>query len=196
MSRVVAPLLLAGALLAPLAGCGSAKTHTLDAASAAQAIARNLADSTGLPTPKVTCPKGIEVKPGATFDCTTVLDGQPLTVRASLTDSKGAFTVKPAAAIVIVAKAVNAIVTNVEQTTTKATVDCGARTVLVKAPGQTFLCRATAAGVTRAVTVTVTDIDGNVRYELAPAGSGTPTPSVPSTGSAGTSPPSTLIGGG
>jgi Domain of unknown function (DUF4333) len=193
---LLAPFVVAGALLALPAGCAGGNAHTLDANGAAQAIASNLADSTGLPTPTVSCPKGIEVKQGGTFDCTTVLDGQPLTVHGSLTDSKGAFTVKPAAAIVIVAKAVNAIVTQVEQTTANATVDCGARTVLVKAPGQTFLCRATAAGVTRTVTVTVTDVEGNVRFVLAPAGPGTPPVSSPSTEPAGTSPPSTLIGGG
>lgn len=190
--RLVAPVLLAGALVGSLAGCGGPKTHTLDAKSAAQAISNNLADSTGLPSPKVTCPSGIEVKAGGTFDCTTVLDGQPLTVHGNLTDSKGGFTVKPSAAILIVAKAINAIVTNVQATTGTATVNCGPRAVLVKAPGQTFLCTAIAGGVSRTVTVTVTDIQGNVSYQLGPAGSGSPPP----TGSAGTSPPSTLIGGG
>jgi hypothetical protein len=190
--RLVAPLLLAGTLAGSMAGCGGTKTHTLDAKSAAQAISNNLADSTGLPTPKVTCPSGIEVKPGTTFDCTTVLEGQPLIVHGILTDSKGGFTVKPAAAILIVAKAVSAIVTNVQATAGTATVDCGARTVLIKAPGQTFLCTAVAGGVTRTVTVTVTDIQGNVSFQLGPVGTGSPPSSVP----AGSAPPSTLIGGG
>jgi Domain of unknown function (DUF4333) len=190
--RLVAPVVLAGALIGSLAGCGGTKSHTLDAKSAAQAISNNLADSTGLPTPKVTCPSGIEVKPGGTFDCTTVLEGQPLTVHGNLTDSKGGFTVKPAAAILIVAKAVSAIVANVQATSGTAAVDCGARSVLIEAPGQTFLCTAAAGGVTRIVTVTVTDIQGNVSFQLGPVGTGSPPP----TGSAGTSPPSTLIGGG
>jgi hypothetical protein len=189
MTRRLAALLLAGAL----AGCAGTADHTLDARGAARAIADNLANSTGLPVPKVTCPKGVQVKPGGTFDCTTVLDGQPLTVRATLTDAKGAFTVKPAAAIVIVAKAVDAIVTNVEQTTAHATVDCGARAVLVKAPGQTFQCQATADGVTRDVTVTVTDVDGNVRFQLTHPGSVTPPTTVPA-GPSSTAPPSTLVG--
>src|ERR1700674_3784279 len=99
--RLAAPLLTAGAMA--VAGCSGAGSHTLDARGAAQAIAGDLASSTGLPAPKVTCPQGVEVKPGGRFECTTVLDGQPLTVRATLTDAKGAFTVKPASAIVIVA---------------------------------------------------------------------------------------------
>jgi len=185
--RRVAPLLAAAALLGAAAGC----SHTLDANSASQAIARKLADSTGLPAPKVSCPPSIDVKSGGVFDCTTELDGQPLTIRGSMTDSSGGFTVKPSAAIVIVAKVVGAIMTNVDTTTQKAAVDCGTRTVLIQAPGQAFRCRATAGGLTRNVTVTVTDLEGHVHFEFAPPDSGPPATSPASTGSV---PPSTLVG--
>ena len=101
-----------------VAGCSSVKLgHTLDANSADRQISDSLSTSTGLPAPPVHCPTGVNVKAGQTFDCTTILEGQPLTVRATLTDSKGRFTFIPRSAVLIVAKAASAIQADVDQQT-------------------------------------------------------------------------------
>jgi hypothetical protein len=173
-------------LVAAAASCSNVKIgHTLDASSAGRQIAGSLATTTGLAAPPVHCPKGIQVRTGQTFDCTTNLEGQPVTVHVTLNDNRGQFTFKPASAILIVARAASAIKTNVDQQTGgPTTVDCGTRQILVLAPGATFPCTALAAGVSRTVTVTVSDLQGNVRFQLAPPAEGSPpispTSSLPS----------------
>ncbi len=169
---------LALAVLAGVAGAGcsaSGSARKLDARSAGAQISASLAATTGVPGPQVHCPAGVEVKAGQTFDCTMMLDGQPLTVHARLTDGKGRFTFVPASAILVVAKAAGAIKAQVDgQTDGQATVACGPHKVLIESPGQTFPCTAVAAAVTRTVTVTVSDLQGNVRFQLAPPSTGSP----------------------
>jgi Domain of unknown function (DUF4333) len=192
--RLAAQLLLA---LTPLAGwaswagCSSAKLgHTLDTAGAARQIARNLSRATRLPAPHVHCPRHVDVAVGATFDCTTSLADQPVVVHAVLTDDRGRFQITPGAAIVIVSRAAGAIKAQVEraQAGAPSTVDCGPRPVLVKAPGATFSCTATAGGVSRAITVTVTDLNGDVTFEQSapPSGAPPPGPAPSGRGSKGT----------
>jgi hypothetical protein len=186
--RPAAQLLLA---LIPLAGwaswagCSSAKLgHTLDTAGAARQIARDLAQATRLPAPHVHCPRHVDVAVGAAFDCTTALAGQPVVVHAVLTDDGGRFQITPGAAIVIVSQAVGAIKAQVEraQAGGPSTVDCGPRPVLVRSPGETFSCTASAGGVSRAITVTVTDLNGDVTFEQTAPPSGAPPPGPAPTG--------------
>src|SRR6202011_1863203 len=126
--------------LAILAGCSNVKVgHTLDEHGAASQISQNLATTTGLPAPKVHCPAGVHVVTKGTFDCTTILDGQPLTVHVTLTDEHGHFTVSPGAAIMVLADVEQRIKAPVDQQTASiSTVNCGPHRVLVEKPGGAF----------------------------------------------------------
>jgi hypothetical protein len=68
-----------GALAVPLAaaallasGCGET---VIDSAKTEAAIEQNLQRATGQKVSSVECPPGVEVKAGATFDCTVELSG-------------------------------------------------------------------------------------------------------------------------
>jgi hypothetical protein len=70
IARIGALIGLAAALLA--AGCGET---VIDSAKTEAAIEQNLQRSTGQKVSSVECPSGVEVKTGATFDCTVDLGG-------------------------------------------------------------------------------------------------------------------------
>jgi Tfp pilus assembly protein FimT len=147
--------------LVVVACSGAHVSKMLDSKQAASQIAGYLASTYGLANPVVNCPGGVKVKVKGTFDCRTSLEGQPLTVHATLTDDQGHFTPKPAAAVVVVAK----VATAIESTEAKATLRCGSHTVLVGQVGATFVCTATTASGPATYRVTVADLAGNVRYE-------------------------------
>jgi hypothetical protein len=68
-----------GALAVPLAavallGAGCGET-VIDSAKTEAAIEQNLTHATGQKVSKVECPSGVEVKAGATFECTVILAG-------------------------------------------------------------------------------------------------------------------------
>jgi hypothetical protein len=161
--------LLALALSLVVVACsGASVSKVLDSKQAAGQIAGYLASTYGVAPPVVNCPSGVTVKAERTFDCRTSLDGQPLTVHATLTDNQGHFTPKPAAAVVVVAKVAAAI----ESTEAKATLRCGDHRVLVAPVGATFACTATTASGPVTYRVTVLDSAGNVRYEPVGADAG------------------------
>ena len=161
-----------------LAGCGQGGGRRFDVVGAQGQIATDLASRTGQPAPVVRCPSRVTAKQGRTFICTTALDGQSLTLRVTLTNAQGAFTSQPLEAVLLVAKAVKAIEDGIDrQTGEQAQVDCGAHTVLIAHPGDTFGCTATAKGQSQAVTVTVRDLSGTLDYRTTTPGS--PAPSAP-----------------
>jgi len=181
--RAFVALVLAGVVLA---GCGQSGGRRFDVAGAQSQIATDLATRTGLPAPVVRCPARVTAKQGRTFTCTTVLDGQSVTLRVSLTDAQGAFTSQPLEAVLLVAKAVKAIQDGIDrQTGEQATVDCGAHTVLIAHPGDTFSCTATAKGQSQVVTVTVRDLSGTLDYRTTTPGSPAPSSTPTSTGTPG-----------
>jgi Domain of unknown function (DUF4333) len=143
-------------------------TKVLDSKKAANQIAGYLATTFEVTTPVVNCPGGIKVKAKGTFDCRTSLDGQPLTVHATLTDDQGHFTPKPAAAVIVVAK----IATAIQSTEAKATLRCGTHAVVVAQVGATLACTAATASGPVNYRVTVQDLAGNVRYEPVGADAG------------------------
>jgi hypothetical protein len=157
---VVISLALGGA-------CSNVKVgNTLDTKGAASQIAANLAKTSGLPAPTVTCPSGVKVVAGQTFDCTTSLDRQPLIIHVKLTDAKGAFTPTPDAAIMVLARVEKGIKDQVDRQTASSdsTVNCGAGKVLVKKPGEKFSCTVVTSGVSRTVEVTVKDVTGTFEF--------------------------------
>jgi hypothetical protein len=158
---------LAVLLLALGGGCTDVKVgHTLDTKGAARQIAANLAKTSGLPAPSVQCPSGIQVVAGQTFDCTTTIAGQPLTIHVKLTDAKGAFTPTPDAAVMVLARVEKGIKGQVDRqtATSDSTVNCGAGKVLVKKPGEKFSCTVVTGGVSRTVEVTVKDVSGTFEF--------------------------------
>jgi hypothetical protein len=68
---VLAAPLAAAALL--VAGCGET---VIDSAKVEAAIEQNLHRATGEKVSSVECPSGVEVKAGATFECTVELEGK------------------------------------------------------------------------------------------------------------------------
>jgi hypothetical protein len=161
--------LLALALSLVVVACsGASVSKVLDSKQAAGQIAGYLASTFGVTTPMVNCPSGVKVSTKGTFDCRTSLEGQPLTVHATLTDDLGHFSPKPAVAVIVVAKIAAAIQT----TEAKATLRCGAHTVLVGPVGATFVCTAATASGPANYRVTVQDLAGNVGYEPVGADAG------------------------
>ena len=148
-------------------GCG---TRNIDGHSAADQIAASLASRYGGPAPPVSCPAKVPARLGQRFDCTAVLDGQPLTVTVTVTTTSG--DIRPAldSAVVVVADADRTLAAGVgRQLGQPATVTCdAAHRLLVEAPGQSFDCTASVGGTSRALHVKVTDTSGRVTYTLAP----------------------------
>ena len=183
--------LIAAAAVVPglLAGCGVGPRHTLDAASVEGQIASRLSSQYGAPNPSVLCPKAVPVAVGQEFTCDATIEGQSLTVDGTVTNGSGRFSVSLAATIIEVPHAVAVLQRDIAaQTHVATTVDCGRRTVLVVEAGSHFSCTATQAGVDRAVTVTVVNQQGDVRYSLAPPSSGPGSTTPPATAPAGTLP--------
>ncbi len=153
-----------------LTACGVQPHHTLDASSVSHEIESQLSDRYPVGSPTVTCPSGVADTIGATFVCSTVLDGQPVQMDGTVTGTNGQFTVVPEAAIISIASATSLLTQDIaNQTHVTPKVDCGTRRVAVVAIGKSITCSATFPGQkSRQVTVTVTDRQGDVRYTLAP----------------------------
>jgi hypothetical protein len=169
---MLARLFLGALGLIAVAGCGVQPHHTISSSSAAAEISAQLSSRYGVTNPPVTCPPNIRAKKGQQFTCTAILDGQPLTIRGTVTASGGSFTINPAEAIVEMATVEHELTARITQETGQTpVVSCGRRTLLVLPVGGTFTCVATFTGQPpRAVTVTVVDLNGGFRFSLAPAG--------------------------
>lgn len=80
-------LVLASGLAASLAtGCGGSRT--IDAAMAQDYIRANLVRQ-GVASPAVSCPSGVAVHQGRTFDCTATSAGQRVTFTLRELDASG-----------------------------------------------------------------------------------------------------------
>jgi hypothetical protein len=155
-------LAVLAAVLGLAPGCGGGRvSRVLDIQSTDRQISDHLALAYGVPGAVVSCPARVTVKAGKTFDCSTTIDGQPLTVAVTLTDDQGHLTATPAAAVIVVAKIAAAIQTS----EAKAIVACGPRPVLVEQPHATFDCTAATASGPVTYRVTVEDLAGHVRYQ-------------------------------
>ena len=149
------PALAAAAVAAAVSGCGVGPHHALEAAGVQSAIASQLSHEYPVAKPAVACPGGVPLDAGRTFHCTATVDGQPLQLDVTLTDSHGHFRVEPSAAIIPVARATAQLEHDIAgRTHSPASLDCGSRPVLVVEVGGTFACSATVAGVRRTVRVT------------------------------------------
>jgi hypothetical protein len=162
---------LALTLLLVLGACSGAKvTRVLSASDTAKQISAQLEDISGAAAPKVRCPTGIKAVPGRMFDCTTSFEDQPLTIHVTLDASDGRFTPRATAAVVSVPKVVHAIQSGLPKNGANTTISCGRHSVLVVPPGATFSCSAITGTGTSLVKVTVLDLDGRFRYQVAAPG--------------------------
>jgi hypothetical protein len=163
---------LAVAAAALVSACGVGPQRTLDARNIEARIAAEIASQYQV-TPtliSVACPKGTRAKTGQTFSCTATLAGQRLPIDGTVTDSRGHYTLKPTAAVLIPAHLVPMLEARIAADLgAAATVNCGPKPVLVLPAGGTFGCTATVRGQARPVTVTVEDLQGHVRFSLAAA---------------------------
>lgn len=153
------------------AGCSIKARSTLSATSLESHIAADLALVYHVRAPAVRCPAGVTAQPGTTFTCTTVLDGQPLQLGGTVTDTHGHFRLRPDKAIIKASAATAQIAAELTKTFHRhTTVVCTLPALLVAKPGTTFRCTAVVAGVRGQVEVTVTNLAGALRIRVLPYG--------------------------
>lgn len=156
------------------AACGVSPRTTLDARVSAERISSQLAARYAIPAPLVRCPPGVPDRPGTRFVCTASVDGQPLTLDATVSAASGAFGVAARQAVVPLAAAESQLQEQIQQSTGhRPSVSCPSdHPLLVVAVGAAFGCTAAFPGeASRALTVTVVDTTGHLRFDLAPAAS-------------------------
>jgi hypothetical protein len=152
-----------------LTGCSVKARDLLSAASLEAKISTQLAQSYGIPPPRVHCPDAVPAVAGSRFSCATELDGQPLTVSGEVAGPRGSVAVKPAAAVVVIAQARAQIDRDLSHSFDMTVeVSCSAPALLVAPPGRTFGCTAEVGGIQRQVVVTVTSTTGTLRLRLLP----------------------------
>jgi hypothetical protein len=165
---------LAAAVLVPVLTACSASVSTggYDPDDVAEQVQKAQADATpDLEVTDASCPDDSEPeKEGDTTECTVAIDGVEATYLVTfteVTDDGVKFDIEPAAAIVSVAKTIEAFQDEIEkQGFADVVVDCGEAGVVVQEVGSTFTCDLTAEGTTIEGTVTIEDVDGNVSLEF------------------------------
>ncbi len=111
---------------------------------------------------KVTCPSGAQAKAGATFQCQANVGGQEVPFNVVFT-SGSQFEAQPTKAVIVASTAASRLKQQISaQLQVDANVNCGSQNIILKSPGETFDCVATAQGQTRTFHLTVTNVQGNV----------------------------------
>lgn len=106
------------------------------------------------------CPARVEVSEGASFSCTIAVEGVIVPYQVTLADvaTKIRYNIRPARAILLISKLVDALRSQVPN----ATVDCGPDRIKVLDVGSTLECRLSDRTGARTVMFKVDDVDGNV----------------------------------
>ena len=119
-----------------------------------------------LPVGPASCPSGVTATEGTTLECTVLVDGVAAPYVVTVHDVEAArglrYDVRPAKAILLVSKVVEAIKRSAPSPT--ATVDCGPERVRVVDVGGTFDCTLARPDGTRTVRVLVETVDGAVSF--------------------------------
>jgi Domain of unknown function (DUF4333) len=162
-------------LVSLVTSCRVGPGHTLSASSVSEQIAARLKAQYAADHPSVTCPSGVPDRRSQTFVCAAVIDGQTVEMDGVVTGS-GRFTVQPRAAIISVATLESSLASELhKQTGVEPAVECGSKAILIVDIGGSFSCSAVfPGGNPRDVKVTVVDIQGGYRYQLAPATTAAP----------------------
>ena len=177
-ARVLGALVVASTAAAVVSGCGTAPARTISSASAASQIASQLHSRYGVGAMSVQCPDSVPARPGTRFTCPARVEGQPVAIDATVTDSNGGFVVTPASPIVVLADVAGRVGTQIAaRTGTRPAVVCpppaaapGA-TIRVAPAGSSFGCTATfGRQPPRPVTVTIVDAKGDFSFSLPAAG--------------------------
>lgn len=154
------------ALLATTAACSVSVggDEKLDTAEIEQAVAEGLATPDGPRVEEVRCPDDVELSAGDRFACTAVIEGLDVEIEVTQEDDEGSVRWERVQAVLDLetARAVIAdgFAGDVE-------VDCGGEAFAVAEPGDRLECRVTdAAGSVVVVTMTVSDVEGNVELEV------------------------------
>jgi hypothetical protein len=167
VAGVLVGILAAGS--AGASGCSLQATSSLSAKSLETMVARELATNYHMRPPAVHCPAGIPDKIGSKFACRARIDGQPLTLAGTVTGTHGAVMLHPTSAVVTISVARQKLAASLAKTFGRpVTVVCSAPPLLVAKAGGVFRCTAQVAGIRRQLVVTVTDLEGHLRYRVLP----------------------------
>lgn len=158
-------LTFAGAVLlgsvALMVPAGMAGAADLDHKNLAKQVAVVVAPAyPDLPLGKVSCPKKIKRAVGTITTCLADAGGLSLEMKVTQTDKKGNVTIESTQAV-IPKGAIEAFIA--ANATLPVTANCGPEPYLVRPPGTPVACTARFTdGTTQQVSVTVTDVAGNV----------------------------------
>ncbi len=149
----------------------NAGDETLDLERAEDEITESLqAEYVGVSVERVTCPDDVKVEEGATFTCTTQIDGQDFAVTVTQEDDQGSVRFAKAQAAIKVEDAEAFIVGEYRKQGTVVTVGCSDKEILVADPGSTIECLvAPEEGDGTTAVVTVQDVNGNVGVDFTTA---------------------------
>ncbi|MGI9023070.1 MAG: DUF4333 domain-containing protein [Acidimicrobiales bacterium] len=144
-------------------------TKQVNTGKAEDLIRTFVQEKVSVPVGEVKCPAR-KAKQGDVFECTVMVEDQPLRVKVTQENDEGSVYVELAQAVLNVEKATTSIEQNVEKSEGfLMQVDCGPRRYLIKDPGSTFDCRIIdpEGGPVFTMVVTVKDVEGNIDARLA-----------------------------
>lgn len=162
--RTLRVLIVVTAAACATASCG--KSERLDGRKAEQQIGGVFSSDFGIPPPPVSCPSRPLAIKGARFDCTTTIEGEPVTIHVDVGEHVflhfgfDKSIVRPSRVAELIEK-------DIEDRTksTNVTVQCGSVRYIARAPGETMPCMVIGSGPDHLVTVTVVDASGKFDYE-------------------------------
>ena len=158
--RTIAGVVVALASATAIAGCAK----EIDNKDAEAFLTDSISKQTGSTIKAVSCPDGISLKRGDTFDCSvTAADGTSGTVTVTQTNGDGGVSISTP--FLPIARLANQIAARLsEQVDEKVTLECPDLVKVEK--GGRFDCRGTNGEKTRRIIVTQKDDKGNVKYTL------------------------------
>ena len=168
MAALAAVLVLPGGCDRSDRGASSAaqEVRRVDASEVESVVvATQRRSSPDLAVGSASCPSGVPATEGAFLECSVLVEGRPVpyavTVRQADAPGGLRYDVRPAKAILLVSKVVEAIS---RSTSPASAVDCGGERVRVLDVGEQFDCTLTYAGGTRSVRVRVDTLEGAVSF--------------------------------
>ncbi|MBL8621618.1 MAG: DUF4333 domain-containing protein [Myxococcales bacterium] len=168
LAHLVLPIVIGGCSFQ--ASCGG---KTIDSKKGEAIITERLKADTGLEA-KATCPTGIKIKKGGTFDCTIELGGVKGKVLVTQNDESGNVSFAITEGFIIGAKVEAAIAANLKENGLAATgVSCGAA-VRPSVPG-TFTCTAQVPDQALTIEVTIKNQTGSIDWKVLPPTAPPPT---------------------
>jgi hypothetical protein len=161
-------LLLGGLAVAAVLLFG---TKTLNSSEAERLISQATEDQSGVVPTDVSCPTDIEAEAGATFTCSALLEGQPISFTVTQTDDDGNVRIESENTFVDVAAVEASLNQQLGEATgveVVGTCDAAGHSVLVDGVGTPITCTvANAEDASDSVEVTATvDESGAVSYEV------------------------------